>query len=250
MSATGHDRAYGFSRIATPDAANEGRDVEAVLNWKVSAIRASAALERTKTLRPPIGDREKKRATRSSATHEKSAACLVRAFSLLATSRRRPIARTLGERSASHTNAIEKTASGGAKGAFFSSRRFSARTARRAHATRDAHVERTTDPGHTRSRSIATNVSTDAHANATRAPSPGMKHENSGDEEGAPPAIPIPKRRRTSEKVAPRSTAGKTKKKDAGASEDDINSLFWLVEVRAGSVANAPYPTRARQLDS
>jgi hypothetical protein len=26
--------------------------------------------------------------------------------------------------------------------------------------------------------------------------------------------------------------------------------LFWLVEVRAGSVANAPYPTRARQLDS
>jgi len=153
-------------------------------------------------------------------------------------------------RAFSHTNAIEKTASGGAKGAFFSSRRFSARTARRAHATRDAHVERTTDPGHTRSRSIATNVSTDAHANATRAPSPGMKHENSGDEEGAPPAIPIPKRRRTSEKAAPRSTAGKTKKKDAGASEDDINSLFWLVEVRAGSVANAPYPTRARQLDS
>ena len=67
-----------------------------------------------------------------------------------------------------------------------------------------------------------------------------MKHENSGDEEGALPAIPIPKRRRTSEKSAPRSTAGKAKKKDAGASEDDINSLFWLVEVRAGNVAHRP----------
>jgi hypothetical protein len=204
------------------------------------------ALQRWNARRLSIGDGKKTRHAGLSATPEKSAACLVRAFSLLATSRRRPIK----ERSENDTNAIEKTASGGAKGAFFSSRRFSARTARRAHATRDAHVERTIDPGHTRSRSIATNVSTDAHANATRAPSPGMKHENSGDEEGAPPAIPIPKRRRTSEKAAPRSTAGKTKKKDAGASEDDINSLFWLVEVRAGSVANAPYPTRARQLDS
>lgn len=67
-----------------------------------------------------------------------------------------------------------------------------------------------------------------------------MKHENSGDEEGALPAIPIPKRRRTSEKSAPRSTAGKTKKKDAGDGDDDINSLFWLVEVRAGNVAHRP----------
>lgn len=245
MSATGHDRAYGFSLIATPHAANE----QAETTKRRLGDSRLAALERTKTLRL---ETEKKRATRAfrSATPEKSAACLVRAFSLLANSRRRPIKNARRTRAFSHTNAIEKTASGGAKGAFFSSRRFSARTARRAHATRDAHVERTTDPGHTRSRSIATNVSTDAHANATRAPSPGMKHENSGDEEGAPPAIPIPKRRRTSEKAAPRSTAGKTKKKDAGASEDDINSLFWLVEVRAGSVANAPYPTRARQLDS
>ena len=71
-----------------------------------------------------------------------------------------------------------------------------------------------------------------------------MKHENSGDEEGALPAIPIPKRRRTSEKSAPRSTAGKTKKKDAGASEDDVNSLFWLVEVRSGNVAN-PHISRS-----
>ena len=242
MSATGHDRAYGFSRIATPHAANEQaesprqRDIEAALLLEVRRFAPCGLRLET----------EKKRATRPKNLRRVSYEHLVCSRPLVG-GRSKNARRT---RAFSHTNAIEKTASGGAKGAFFSSRRFSARTARRAHATRDAHVERTTDPGHTRSRSIATNVSTDAHANATRAPSPGMKHENSGDEEGAPPAIPIPKRRRTSEKAAPRSTAGKTKKKDAGASEDDINSLFWLVEVRAGSVANAPYPTRARQLDS
>jgi hypothetical protein len=248
MSATGHDRAYGFSLIATPHAANE--QAETTKRRSNSSLGDSrlAALERTKTLRL---ETEKKRATRAFRQRPKNLRRV--SYEHLVCSRPLVGGRSKNARRTrafSHTNAIEKTASGGAKGAFFSSRRFSARTARRAHATRDAHVERTTDPGHTRSRSIATNVSTDAHANATRAPSPGMKHENSGDEEGAPPAIPIPKRRRTSEKAAPRSTAGKTKKKDAGASEDDINSLFWLVEVRAGSVANAPYPTRARQLDS
>ena len=241
MSATGHDRAYGFSLIATPHAANEQAETTKRRSRRFAPCSAGTHED------SPIGDGKKTRhAQRPKNLRRVSYEHLVCSRPLVG-GRSKNARRT---RAFSHTNAIEKTASGGAKGAFFSSRRFSARTARRAHATRDAHVERTTDPGHTRSRSIATNVSTDAHANATRAPSPGMKHENSGDEEGAPPAIPIPKRRRTSEKAAPRSTAGKTKKKDAGASEDDINSLFWLVEVRAGSVANAPYPTRARQLDS
>ena len=247
MSATGHDRAYGFSLIATPHAANEHAETtKRRFYWKSPRFAPCSAGTHEDSAASDW--RRKKNAPR--ATPEKSRRV---SYEHLVCSRPLVGGRSKNARRTrafSHTNAIEKTASGGAKGAFFSSRRFSARTARRAHATRDAHVERTTDPGHTRSRSIATNVSTDAHANATRAPSPGMKHENSGDEEGAPPAIPIPKRRRTSEKAAPRSTAGKTKKKDAGASEDDINSLFWLVEVRAGSVANAPYPTRARQLDS
>lgn len=41
----------------------------------------------------------------------------------------------------------------------------------------------------------------------------------------------VPKRRRTTEKTT-RNGYG-VKKKDAEAGEEDINSLFWLVEVRA-----------------
>jgi hypothetical protein len=70
MSATGHDRAYGFSLIATPHAANE----QAETTKRRFAIRALqvAALERTKTLRPPIGDGKKTRHACLSATPEKS----------------------------------------------------------------------------------------------------------------------------------------------------------------------------------
>ncbi|ACO67837.1 predicted protein [Micromonas commoda] len=47
-----------------------------------------------------------------------------------------------------------------------------------------------------------------------------------------PTSIPIPKRRRTQEKSAPRSSARAANKGEPGADEDDVNSLFWLVEVR------------------
>ena len=60
-----------------------------------------------------------------------------------------------------------------------------------------------------------------------------------------PTAIPpIPKRRRTADsKSAPRSSA-RAKKGDPGADEDDVNSLFWLVEVRLDPAGGRGCPTR------
>ena len=92
---------------------------------------------------------------------------------------------------------------------------------------------------------IATHEEPEAHALETRAASPAMKRENS-DHDGASPAIPIPKRRRTSDKSGPRSTAGRTTKSMGGASEDDINSLFWLVEVREPRLASRAPRSPAR----
>ena len=92
---------------------------------------------------------------------------------------------------------------------------------------------------------IATHEEPEAHALETSAASPAMKRENS-DHDGASPAIPIPKRRRTSDKSGPRSTAGRTTKSLGGASEDDINSLFWLVEVREPRLASRAPRSPAR----
>ena len=92
---------------------------------------------------------------------------------------------------------------------------------------------------------IATHEEPEAHALETSAASPAMKRENS-DHDGASPAIPIPKRRRTSDKSGPRSTAGRTTKGMGGASEDDINSLFWLVEVREPRLASRAPRSPAR----
>ena len=60
-----------------------------------------------------------------------------------------------------------------------------------------------------------------------------------------PTAIPpIPKRRRTADsKSAPRSSA-RAKKGDPGADEGDVNSLFWLVEVRLDPAGGRGCPTR------
>ena len=66
-----------------------------------------------------------------------------------------------------------------------------------------------------------------------RAARGGADANGEATETGAsePTAIPpIPKRRRTADsKSAPRSSA-RAKKGDPGADEDDVNSLFWLVE--------------------
>ena len=54
-----------------------------------------------------------------------------------------------------------------------------------------------------------------------------------GSSSGEPSTLnaPVPKRRRTAEKTT-RSVNRGGKKKDASVAEEDVNSLFWLVEVR------------------
>ena len=119
---------------------------------------------------------------------------------------------------------------------------FLRRAASARRATRRLGSER--DPG-SRGSSSATNRG--RVASETRAATGGMKHGNAG-EDGSPAMGPIPKRRRTAEKSVPRSAAAKPKKKDAPAGEDDINSLFWLVEVRARTSRrplSPPRPTAA-----
>ena len=119
---------------------------------------------------------------------------------------------------------------------------FLRRAASARRATRRLGSER--DPG-SRGPSSATNRG--RVASETRAATGGMKHGNAG-EDGSPAMGPIPKRRRTAEKSVPRSAAAKPKKKDAPAGDDDINSLFWLVEVRARTSRrplSPPRPTAA-----
>lgn len=96
---------------------------------------------------------------------------------------------------------------------------------------------------------IAAEVGGGSNLGDASASSAGMKHANSGDE-GDPPAIPIPKRRRTAEKSVPRGAVGKGKKAAAAAAEDDVNSLFWLVEVRRATSRRPPRPPERAQLDS
>ena len=92
MSATGHDRAYGFSLIATPHAANEQAETtKRRSHWRSRRFApCSAGTHEDSRL-----ETEKKRATRAfrqlRQRPKNLRACLVRAFSLLATSRRRPI---------------------------------------------------------------------------------------------------------------------------------------------------------------
>ena len=96
---------------------------------------------------------------------------------------------------------------------------------------------------------IAAEVGGGSNLGDASASSAGMKHANSGDE-GDPPAIPIPKRRRTAEKSVPRAAVGKGKKAAAAPADDDVNSLFWLVEVRRATSRRPPRPPERAQLDS
>ena len=92
---------------------------------------------------------------------------------------------------------------------------------------------------------IAAEVGKGSNLGDASASSAGMKHANSGDE-GEPPAIPIPKRRRTAEKSVPRAAVGKGKKAAAAPADDDVNSLFWLVEVRRATSHRPPARRSAR----
>lgn len=92
---------------------------------------------------------------------------------------------------------------------------------------------------------IAAEVGKGSNIGDASASSAGMKHANSGDE-GEPPAIPIPKRRRTAEKSVPRAAVGKGKKAAAAPADDDVNSLFWLVEVRRATSHRPPACRSAR----
>ena len=58
------------------------------------------------------------------------------------------------------------------------------------------------------------------------------------------------KRRRTAEKSVPRAAVGKGKKAAAAPADDDVNSLFWLVEVRRATSHRPPRPPERAQLDS